>query len=45
MADQIGIDQPPRHSRGLGRIATGALHDCGYQLDELCRRKDFHSRL
>ena len=45
MADQVGIDESPRDRRGLGRIATGALHDCGHQLDELCRRKDFHGRL
>jgi hypothetical protein len=45
VADQVGIDQPPRHRGGFGRVAAAALHDGSHERDELCRRNDFHGRL
>ena len=42
VADQIGVDQPPRDRCGFHGVATGGMHDRGDQRDEPGRGNDAH---
>ena len=42
VADEVGIDEPPRDRRGFDTVAPRRMHDCGHQLNELGRVGLFH---